>query len=132
MKLLNIKGFNSFWFSAEKKGYSGVVVYTNIEPVSIKNGFGKPEFDSEAGLFLQNTKTLYLQMYIFRTAEEVPGKSLKYKLDFYNDLFFYLEKNYRDRKGIIVTGDYNTAHKEIDKTKGEFKNSGFLPEERVD
>ncbi len=47
-------------------------------------------------------------------------------------MFFYLEKNYRDRKGIIVTGDFNTAHKEIDlaRPKENMKNSGFLPEER--
>jgi exodeoxyribonuclease-3 len=127
----NIKGYNSYWFSAEKKGYSGVAVYTNIEPVSTKNGFGKPEFDSEGRVIFAEYENFVLANVYFPNGGRGPER-VKYKLDFYNDLFFYLEKNYRDRKGIIVTGDYNTAHKEIDlaRPKENSKNSGFLPEER--
>jgi len=127
----NIKGFQSYWFSAEKKGYSSVAVYTNIEPVNITNGFNNSEFNKEGRVIVAEYEKFVLANVYFPNGGRGPGR-VKYKLDFYNDLFFYLEKNYRDRKGIIVTGDYNTAHKEIDlaRPKENQKNSGFLPEER--
>lgn len=129
--LLNIKGFRSYWFSAEKKGYSSVAVYSDIEPVKIKNGFDKPDFDKEGRVITAEYDNFVLANVYFPNGGRGPER-VKYKLDFYNDLFFYLEKNYRDRKGIIVVGDYNTAHKDIDlaRPKENVKTSGFLPEER--
>lgn len=127
----NIKGFNSFWFSAQKKGYSGVAVYTNIQPVNVINGFGNEIFDNEGRVIIAEYEKFVLANVYFPNGGRGPER-VKYKLDFYDQLFFYLEKNYRDRKGIIVTGDFNTAHKEIDlaRPKENVKTSGFLPEER--
>ncbi len=128
----NIKGFQSYWFSAEKKGYSSVAVYTNIEPVKITNGFNNSEFNKEGRVIIAEYEKFVLANVYFPNGGRGPER-VKYKLDFYNDLFFYLEKNYRDRKGIVVVGDYNTAHKEIDlaRPKENSKTTGFLPQERA-
>ena len=127
----NIKGFNSFWFSAQKKGYSGVAVYTNRQPENVINGFGNEIFDNEGRVIIAEYEKFVLANVYFPNGGRGPER-VKYKLDFYDQLFFFLEKNYRERKGIIVTGDFNTAHKEIDlaRPKENVKTSGFLPEER--
>lgn len=127
----NIKGFESFWFSAEKKGYSSVSVYTSIKPLKVINGFGNPVFDVEGRVIFAEYEKFILANVYFPNGGRGPER-VKYKLDFYDELFFYLEKNFRGRKGIIVVGDFNTAHKEIDlaRPKENVKTSGFLPEER--
>lgn len=127
----NLDGYKSYWFSAEKKGYSSVAVYSNIEPLKVINGFANPKFDIEGRVIFTEYDKFVLANVYFPNGGRGPER-VRYKLDFYNELFFYLEKNYRDRKGIIVTGDFNTAHKEIDLAEPEKNktNSGFLPEER--
>ncbi|MEO8447921.1 MAG: exodeoxyribonuclease III [bacterium] len=127
----NPEGFKSYWFSAQKKGYSSVAVYSKIEPLNVTNGFGNPYFDIEGRVIIAEYDKFVLANVYFPNGGRGPER-VKYKLDFYDELFFYLEKNYRDRKGIIVVGDFNTAHKDIDifDPKKYQKSSGFLPEER--
>lgn len=127
----NIDGFKSHWFSAEKKGYSSVVIYTRIDPLKITNGFNNPDFDKEGRVIFAEYDKFVLANVYFPNGGRGPER-IKYKLDFYDELFFNLEKKYRYKKGIIVTGDFNTAHKEIDlaRPKENVKTSGFLPEER--
>ena len=119
------------WFSAEKKGYSSVVIYTRIDPLKITNGFNNPDFDKEGRVIFAEYDKFVLANVYFPNGGRGPER-IKYKLDFYDELFFNLEKKYRYKKGIIVTGDFNTAHKEIDlaRPKENVKTSGFLPEER--
>ena len=130
-ELKNIKSYESYWFSAERKGYSGVGVYTKIKPVKVQNGFNNPFYDNEGRLILAEYEKFVIANVYFPNGGRGPER-VKYKLDFYNELFFFLQKNYSDRKGIIVTGDYNTAHTEIDlaRPKNNVENTGFLPEER--
>ncbi|MBX7042323.1 MAG: exodeoxyribonuclease III [Ignavibacteria bacterium] len=127
----NIKGYESHFFSAEKKGYSGVCIYTKVRPESIRLGLGNEYFDTEGRAIIADYGSFVLANCYFPNGGRGPER-VKYKLDFYDELFYLLDKNYRDRKGIIVTGDFNTAHKEIDLAEPEknMKNSGFLPEER--
>lgn len=127
----NVDGFKSYWFSAQRKGYSSVALYTKTEPVEVKNGFGNEYYDNEGRVIFAEYEKFILANVYFPNGGRGPER-VKYKLDFYDELFFYLEKNYRDKKGVIVTGDFNTAHKEIDlaRPKHNEKNSGFLPEER--
>lgn len=127
----NLSGFKSYWFSAQKKGYSGVAVYTKMEPLNVIKGLGNEYFDSEGRVIFTEYDKFILANVYFPNGGRGPER-VKYKLHFYDELFFFLEKNYRDRKGIIVTGDFNTAHKEIDlaRPKQNETNSGFLPEER--
>ncbi len=130
-ELINIENYKSYWFSAQRKGYSGVCIYTRIEPLKVIYGLKNEKFDIEGRVIFAEYEDFLLVNSYFpnggRGAERVA-----YKLEYYDELFFFLEKNYRDRKGIIVAGDFNTAHKEIDlaRPKENETVSGFLPEER--
>jgi len=129
--LKNIKGFESHWFSALKKGYSGVSIITKFKPKKIIKGIDEPRFDDEGRVIFAEYEKFVIANAYFPNGGRGPER-IKYKLDFYDSLFFYLEKKYKDRKGIIITGDYNTAHKEIDlaRPKENLNNTGFLPIER--
>jgi len=130
-EIKNIGKYKSYWFSAEKKGYSSVATYCLQEPVDVKLGFSHSIFDTEGRVIITEYKKFVLANVYFPNGGRGPER-VKYKLDFYNDLFYYLQKNYRERKGVIVTGDFNTAHKEIDlaRPKENVKTSGFMPIER--
>ncbi|MBS1515720.1 MAG: exodeoxyribonuclease III [Bacteroidetes bacterium] len=130
-EIKNIGKYKSYWFSAEKKGYSSVATYTIPEPVNVKLGLSNPLYDCEGRVIITEYQKFVLANVYFPNGGRGPER-VKYKLDFYDELFFYLQKNYRERKGIIVTGDFNTAHKEIDlaRPKENVKTSGFMPIER--
>ncbi|MBX7045140.1 MAG: exodeoxyribonuclease III [Ignavibacteria bacterium] len=130
-EIKNIGKYKSYWFSAEKKGYSSVATYTIPEPVDVKLGLSNPLYDCEGRVIITEYQKFVLANVYFPNGGRGPER-VKYKLDFYDELFFYLQKNYRERKGIIVTGDFNTAHKEIDlaRPKENVKTSGFMPIER--
>ena len=127
---VNIGKFNSYFFPAERKGYSGTAIYSEIKPINVFYGFENPIYDVEGRVIIAEYEKFVLANVYFPNGGRGPER-VRYKLDFYNELFFYLEKKFRDRKGIIVTGDFNTAHKEIDVAKPEAwsKVSGFLPAE---
>jgi exodeoxyribonuclease-3 len=129
---VKLEKFHSYFFPAERKGYSGTAVYSKIKPENVINGFGNPRFDSEGRVIFTEFEKFVLVNVYFPNGGRGPER-VQYKLDFYDELFFHIEKKYRDRKGIIVTGDYNTAHKDIDVAKPDkwSKISGFLPEERA-
>lgn len=127
----NQKGFSSYWFSAEKKGYSSIAIYTKPDPLKVTNGFNNQYFDNEGRVMFAEYEKFVLVNVYFPNGGRGPER-VQYKLDFYDELFFHIEKNYRKRKGIIVVGDYNTAHEDIDvfDPVKYSKSSGFLPEER--
>ncbi len=130
-EIKKVKSYTSYWFSAERKGYSSVGILSKIQPLKTINGFGNPKFDCEGRvIFAEYEKFLLVNVY-FPNGGRGPER-VKYKLDFYDELFFFLQKNYSGKKGIIVTGDYNTAHREIDlaRPKENENNTGFLKEER--
>lgn len=131
-EVLKFGGYLSEFFSAEKKGYSGVATYSKTPPAAVKKGFGNPYFDSEGRVIESEYKDFVLYNVYFPNGGRGPER-VKYKLDFYNELFFHIEKKRKKQKNIIICGDYNTAHKEIDlaRPKENVTNSGFLPEERA-
>ncbi|MBN1633313.1 MAG: exodeoxyribonuclease III [Ignavibacteria bacterium] len=131
-ELKEIKGYESHWFSAEKKGYSGVSTISKIAPKNVIKGINNPDFDKEGRVIFTEYEKFVLANVYFPNGGRGPER-VKYKLDFYDELFFFIEKKYKDKKGIIVTGDYNTAHKEIDLARPEENknNTGFLPDERA-
>lgn len=130
-ELKEVKGYKSYFHSAKKKGYSGVAVYTKVEPENVMLGIGNDYFDDEGRCIILEFKDYVLVNAYFPNGGRGPER-VRYKLDFYDELFFLLQRKYYSRKGVIVTGDYNTAHKEIDlaRPKQNETNSGFLPEER--
>lgn len=131
-EVLNFKDYKSYFFSAEKKGYSGVAIYTRHTPLKVTYGLGIHDFDFEGRVIeLQFEKFVLFGVY-FPNGGRGPER-VKYKLDFYDALFQRCELLRKQNKNIIICGDYNTAHKEIDlaRPKENVKTSGFLPEERA-
>jgi exodeoxyribonuclease-3 len=130
--LTKVDGYCCNFFSAERKGYSGVAVYSKEEPLAVKKGFGNPYFDTEGRVIEAEYKDFVLYNVYFPNGGR-SDERVKYKLDFYNELFFQSEKKRKKKKNVVVCGDYNTAHREIDLARpkeNEF-NSGFLPQERA-
>lgn len=126
-----IKNYYSAFSSAEKKGYSGVAVYSKEQPKSVENGLGKPEFDSEGRTLVVEYESFVL-FNIYYPNGKASTERLDYKLRFYD---YFLEKVVDLKnagKKIIICGDFNTAHKEIDlaRPKPNEGTSGFLPIER--
>lgn len=130
-KMKEIEGYYSYFSFAEKKGYSGVGVYTKIKPKSVKHGIGIEKFDSEGRILILEYDEFTL-LNIYFPNGQMNEERLQYKLDFYEELFNYCEDLKAHGKKLIIFGDYNTAHNEIDlkNPKPNSKRSGFLPIER--
>jgi len=119
-ELINVSGYFSYFADAERKGYSGVAVYSKKEPLSVKNGW-----DSEGRTLILEYDDLYVLNTYFPNGK-ASKERLKFKLDFYEK---YLETVKKLDKPVIICGDVNTAHKELDlsRPKENRKTSGFLP-----
>jgi exodeoxyribonuclease III len=130
--LLNIEGYTSHFASAEKKGYSGVAIYTRTKPKSITNGCGATRFDCEGRVISADYGDFILYNIYFPNGGRGPER-VRYKLDFYDHLLEQWQELRSDGRELIICGDFNTAHKEIDVARpAEWsKQSGFLPEERA-
>jgi exodeoxyribonuclease-3 len=130
--LKEIKGYNFYMCSAEKKGYSGTAIWTKEEPVEIKYGFGKKVFDGDGRIIIADYGRFVLYNIYFPNGGRGP-EWVKHKLLFYEEFLKHAEKNRKKGKGIIACGDVNTAHKEIDlaRPKENEGSTGFLPVERA-
>jgi exodeoxyribonuclease-3 len=131
-EILNLKGYESLWFSAQKKGYSGTGFLFKAKPEEVIFGFGIPEFDDEG-----RSITLVYKDYVLYTVYFPNGSGsdsrLDYKMRFYDAFLEDSEKWIKNGYQVIACGDYNTCHREIDiaRPKANEKNSGFLPIERA-
>ncbi len=120
-----------YWNSAEKKGYSGTAVFSIHEPLSVTRELGMPEHDGEGRvLTLEFKKFWIVNVYVpnsKRGLERLDYRQKSWDVDFLKYL-----KNLEKKKPVVVCGDFNVAHKEIDLTnpKTNVKNAGFTPEER--
>ncbi len=125
-------GFDTYWFSAEKKGYSGVAVFTKIKPTEVFFGNGIMQSDAEGRVLRLdfNDVTLINAYFPSGTSGDIRQT---YKYQWLDEFFDYLSELRKTRPNLVVCGDYNIAHKEIDihDPKGNKKSSGFLPEERA-
>jgi exodeoxyribonuclease III len=131
-ELRNIEGYYAYFSSAEKKGYSGVCIYSKEKPEKIETGFGIKEFDSEGRILIAYYKSFVLFNIYFPNGK-ASKERLDYKMNFYNAFLDFAEKLKDSGKNIIVCGDVNTAHTEIDlaRPKENETTSGFLPGERA-
>ena len=127
----SVAGYTSFFSTPEKKGYSGVGLYAKKAPQSIQFGFGD-RFDSEGRTIIADFGDFVLFNIYFPNGKR-SAERLKYKMDCYDTFLAYAEKTRQDGKHVVVCGDVNTAHKEIDlaRPKENVKVSGFLPIERA-
>lgn len=130
--LRQVPGYKSFWCSAEKKGYSGVAVYTKQRPSSVEYGLGKKIFDSEGRTIAVDLGDFVLFNIYFPNGG-AGNKRVSFKMDFYDFFLKRIERLRREGRHVVVCGDVNTAHEEIDlaRPRENQKNTGFLPQERA-
>ena len=121
-----------YWRSAERKGYSGVGLLTKIEPREVRFGLGVPEFDTEGRTIIAFFDDFVLFNIYFPNGQQSPER-LDFKMRFYDAFLEVADKLKGERHNVVICGDVNTAHTEIDlaRPKANEKTSGFLPEERA-
>ena len=127
---LQFEGYQSYWNYAEKKGYSGTAIFTRHQPISVTYGIGVDEHDHEGRVITLEMEQFYLiTVYVPNSQDEL--KRLDYRMKWEDDFLVYLKK-LEEKKPVIVCGDLNVAHKEIDlkNPKTNRRNSGFTVEER--
>ncbi len=131
-EIKNIENYFTYFASAERKGYSGVGLFTRLEPKNIQKGFGIEKFDKEGRVIIAEYEKFVLFNVYFPNGK-ISKERLRYKLQFYDAFLKYLRRLSKKGKRLIICGDVNTAHKEIDlaRPKENEKVSGFLPEERA-
>ncbi|HBH13056.1 MAG: Exodeoxyribonuclease III [Clostridiales bacterium 38_11] len=131
-ELINIPGYHSYFHSAEKKGYSGTAIYSKIKPLEVWTGLPEERFNTEGRTIIAEYEEFILMNIYFPNGKQREER-LQFKMDFYKTFQKYAIDLVKQGKHLIVCGDYNTAHKEIDLTNPESNNkiSGFLPEERA-
>jgi exodeoxyribonuclease-3 len=125
-------GYHSYWFSAEKKGYSGVAVFTRIKPDYVQYGNGIMQSDAEGRVIRLDFGDITVINAYFPSGTSGDIRQV-YKYQWLDEFFDYLDELRKTRPNLVVCGDYNIAHKEIDihSPKTNKKTSGFLPEERA-
>ena len=127
---LEFEGYKSYWNYAEKKGYSGTAIFTKHEPLSVTYGIGVDEHDHEGRVITLEMPDFYLvTAYVPNSQDGL--KRLDYRMRWEDDFLAYL-KELDAKKPVIVCGDLNVAHKEIDlkNPKSNRKSAGFTDEER--
>lgn len=125
-------GYENHWFSAQKKGYSGVAVFTRIQPTHVRLGTGHEMSDDEGRVIqLDFGNTRLINAYFPSGTSGEERQNFKYK--WLDEFYDYIKKLKEGNSKLILCGDYNIAHKEIDihDPKGNKKTSGFLPDERA-
>ncbi|MCL4561250.1 MAG: exodeoxyribonuclease III [Chloroflexi bacterium] len=129
---LGFPGYHAFWNPAEKAGYSGVASFYKSEPDEVIYGLGEPRFDVEGRVIRSLHPGFNLYNIYFPNGQRGHDR-VSYKLDFYETLLRLCDQMHAGSENIIITGDFNTAHEEIDlaNPKENSTTSGFLPEERV-
>jgi exodeoxyribonuclease-3 len=131
-ELTDIPGYASYWSHATvKRGYSGVAAFTRIKPEGVKHGIGEARFDNE-GRILELDFGDFVFFNVYFPNGQMSEERLQYKLDFYEAFFKYTDAYKNQGRSLVITGDYNTAHNEIDlkNPKANENNSGFLKIER--
>lgn len=127
-----IPGYEQIWNPARiKKGYSGVAVFYQTPPLDYNFGLPEQRFNAEGRLILLEYEKFYLLNVYFPNGQ-MSQERLDFKMDYYDCFLDYIQR-LRKKKPIVVCGDFNTAHKEIDlkNPQANSDRSGFLPQERV-
>lgn len=128
---LEFPGYRSFWNYAEKKGYSGTAVYTKHDPLNVTYGIGIDKHDHEGRVITLEMEDFFLVcVYTPNSQDEL--RRLDYRMEWEDDFRGYLLSLEAKGKGVIVCGDLNVAHKEIDlkNPTSNRHNAGFTDEER--
>ena len=128
---LQFEGYQSYWNYAEKKGYSGTAIFSRHQPLSVAYGIGVEEHDHEGRVITLEMEQFYLiTVYVPNSQDEL--RRLAYRMTWEDAFLSYLKK-LEEKKPVVVCGDLNVAHQEIDlkNPKTNRKNAGFTDEERA-
>ena len=127
---LQFDGYESYWNYAEKKGYSGTAIFTRHHPLSVTYGMGVDEHDHEGRIITLEMETFFLvTVYVPNSQDGL--RRLDYRMQWERDFLTYLQE-LDEKKPVVVCGDLNVAHEEIDlkNPKTNRRNAGFTDEER--
>lgn len=127
---LEFDGYESYWNYADKKGYSGTAIYTRVKPLSVSNDIGIDEHDHEGRVITMEFDDFYLVcVYVPNSQDEL--KRLTYRMKWEDDFRSYV-RGLTEKKGVVICGDLNVAHNEIDikNPASNRHNAGFTDEER--
>jgi len=128
-----VPGYRSWWSAGERRGYSGVGTYAKSAPSGTAHGFGlEPRFDNEGRILVHDLDAFLLLNIYFPNGQSATSPRLQYKLDFYEATLAFCEARRREGREVVVCGDFNTAHEEIDlaRPKENERSTGFLRIER--
>lgn len=127
---LEFDGYESYWNYADKKGYSGTAIYTRVKPLSVSNDIGIDEHDHEGRVITMEFDGFYLVcVYVPNSQDEL--KRLTYRMKWEDDFRSYVS-GLAEKKGVVICGDLNVAHNDIDikNPASNRHNAGFTDEER--
>lgn len=124
-------GYRSYWFSAQKKGYSGVAILTKETPVHVEYGMGIKKYDDE-GRFIRADYKDFSVVSAYHPSGSSGDERQAFKMEWLDDYQKYIDELKKTKPNLILSGDYNICHKPIDihDPVRNAKSSGFLPEER--
>lgn len=127
---LNFEGYTSYWNYAEKKGYSGTAIFTRHQPLNVTYGIGIDEHDHEGRVITLEMENFFL-VTVYTPNSQDGLKRLDYRMTWEDDFRAYLQ-NLDSKKPVLICGDLNVAHKEIDlkNPKTNRMNAGFTDQER--
>ena len=130
-ELLDVAGYTSYFAFPERKGYSGVALYSRTPPRTVSYGLGMEEFDREGRTVVADYGDFVLLNSYFPNGRSSRDR-LRYKMEFYDAFLEYADGLRAEGREVVICGDVNTAHKEIDlaRPKQNARLYGFLPEER--
>ena len=131
-ELREVEGYSAYFSTPERKGYSGVAIYTKAVPEQVSYGFGIDAFDKEGRVIIADYQDFLLFNIYFPNGQS-SAERLDYKMRFYDAFLERMDQARAQGRHIVICGDVNTAHKEIDlaRPQGNKKTSGFLPQERA-
>lgn len=131
-ELANPSKYHAYWHPAQKPGYSGTAIFSKKEPLDVKLGMGVPKIDAEGRVIVADYGNFTLINAYFPNSQREHTR-LPYKLEFCAEMLKFCEKLRKKGKNVVICGDFNIAHKEIDlkNPKSNKDNAGFLPEERA-
>lgn len=131
LELRQPRGYKAYWSRPRDKGYGGVATFTRVEPVKVEYAFGTGGFDVEARVIAAEYAEFVVFNVYFPNGKK-DAERLRYKMDFYETFLEFADSLKAQNRRLIICGDFNTAHKEIDiaRPRENEKVSGFLPMER--
>ena len=124
-------GYHHYWFPAQKKGYSGVAIFTKIKPDHVEYGCGMPQYDFEGRVIRADYGDISV-LSVYHPSGSSGEDRQAFKMQWLVDFEIYIKNLKTERTKLIICGDYNICHQPIDihNPKSNANSSGFLPEER--